>query len=224
MAIHDWPIAERPREKMKECGPTALSDAELLAVIIGSGTRGRSAVDVGRDILKKFGSIRQFLRADRRECLKQLGIGPVRLLTLQAALELARRHHLDHLRTGPALSTPNTTNAFLLAHLRDLPYEVFCCLHLDTRRRLLAFEELFRGTVDTANVHVREVARQVMVHNSSAIIFAHNHPSGSAEPSKADLGITQLLQCALKFLNVSVLDHIVVGDGVCVSMAERGCL
>jgi DNA repair protein RadC len=224
MAIHEWPIAERPREKMEERGPSALSDAELLAVIIGSGTRGRSAVDVGRDVLKEFGSIRQFLTADRRQCLKQLGIGPVRLLILQAALELARRHHLDHLRAGPALSTPNNASAFLLSHLRDLPYEIFCCLHLNSRRRLIAFEELFRGTVDGASVHVREVARQVMLHNSTEIIFAHNHPSGVAEPSDADLQITQRLREGLGLLNVRVLDHIVVGDGVCVSMADRGLL
>jgi DNA repair protein RadC len=224
MAIHEWPIGERPREKMQERGPSALSDAELLAVIIGSGTRGRSAVDVGRDVLKEFGSIRQFLTADRRQCLKQLGIGPVRLLMLQAALELARRHHLDHLRAGTALSTPESASAFLLSHLRDLPYEMFCCLHLDAQRRLIAFEELFRGTVDGASVHVREVARQVMLHNSAAIIFAPNHPSGVAEPSDADRQVTRRLREGLGFLNVHVLDHIVVGDGICVSMADRGFL
>jgi len=203
-------------------GPSALSDAELLAVIIGCGTRGRSAVDIGRDVLKQFGSLRQFLTADRRQCLKQLGIGPVRLIILQAALELARRHHLDLLRTGPTFLAPESANAFLLSQLRDLPYEVFCCLHLNTQRRLIAFEELFRGTIDSANVYVREVARQAMLHNSAAIIFAHNHPSGVAEPSPADIRITQQLRRGLGLLNVNVLDHIVVGDGVCVSMADLG--
>jgi DNA repair protein RadC len=224
MAIHEWPIGERPRERMHALGPSALSDAELLAVIIGSGTRGRSAVDVGRDILKEFGSIRQFMTADRRVCLGQLGIGPVRLLVLQAALELARRHHLDQLRIGPALSTPDSASVFLLSQLRDLPYEVFCCLHLDSQHRLIVFEELFRGTIDSASVHMREVARKVMLHNSAAIIFAHNHPSGVPEPSDADLRVTQRLRQGLTLLNVKVLDHIIVGDGKCVSLSERGLI
>jgi DNA repair protein RadC len=224
MAIHEWPVGERPREKMLERGPSALSDAELLAVIIGSGTQGRSAVDVGREVLKEFGSIREFLTADRKRCLSQLGIGPVRLLMLQAALELARRHHLDEIRRSPALSTPGSVGVYLLSRLRDLPYEVFCCLHLDNRHRFIAFEELFRGTLDGANVHAREVARQVMHHNSAAVIIAHNHPSGVAEPSEADLRITQRLRHSLGLINVRVLDHVVVGDGVCVSFAERGLL
>ena len=224
MAIHEWPIGQRPREKMQERGPVALSDAELLAVIIGSGTKGRSAVDVGRELLQEFGSIRSVLTADPKACLKQPGLGPVRLLILQAALELARRHHLDQLRSGPALSTPSSASTFLLAQLRDLRYEVFCCLHLDAQRRLITFEELFRGTVTAANVHIREVARQVMRHNSAAVIFAHNHPSGVTEPSGADLDTTRALIEALALFDVRVLDHIVVGDGACVSLAERGLI
>jgi DNA repair protein RadC len=224
MAIHEWPIGERPREKMQDRGPAALSDAELLAVIIGSGTKGRSAVDVGRQILMQFGSIRQFLTADRKQCLQQLGIGPVRLLMLQAALELARRHELHRLQTGPALSDPTAASIYLLSRLRDLPYELFCCLHLDNRHRLIAFEELFRGTIDCVEVHVREIARQVMIHNSASVIFAHNHTSGVAEPSTADVLTTRRLRQGLEYLKVKVLDHIVVGDGVCVSMSETGLI
>jgi DNA repair protein RadC len=164
MAIHEWPVGERPREKLLERGPAALSDAELLAVIIGSGPKGRSAVDVGRDLLSDFGSLRDLLNAERREWLKRLGVGPVRFAMLQAALELARRHQLDVLRSRPALIAPAATEAFLLAQLRDRPYEVFCCLHLDNRHRLIAFEELFRGTIDGASVHPREVVRQVLLH------------------------------------------------------------
>ena len=224
MAIHEWPVGERPREKMLERGANALSDAELLAIIIGSGSRGRSAVDVGRDLLVEFGSLRAFLVADRKRCLKQLGIGPVRFIMLQAALELARRHQLGVLRLGPALAAPEAARAYLLGQLRDRPYEVFCCLHLDVRQRLIAFEELFRGTIDGASVYAREVARQVVVHNSAGVIFAHNHPSGVAEPSQADELVTRQLRDALALLNVRVLDHIVVGDGRCVSFAERGLL
>ena len=185
---------ERPREKLLARGPEALSDAELIAVLLGSGIRGRSAVDLARALIARFGSIRELLRADRSECLGQLGIGPARYALLRAALELARRHHLDALRAGPAMASPAQTREFLLAQLRDRPYEVFCCLHLDSRHRLIAFEELFRGTLDGASVHPREVIRHVMAHNSAAVILAHNHPSGVAEPSRADELITQRLR------------------------------
>jgi len=140
MAIHEWPERERPRERFVQCGPAALSDAELLAIIIGSGARGRSAVDVGRALLKRFGSLRGLLTADRRQCLRQLGIGPVRFVMLQAALELARRHYLQPLTTGPSLVNPGEAQKYLLAQLRDRKYEVFCCLHIDARGRLIAFE------------------------------------------------------------------------------------
>jgi DNA repair protein RadC len=224
MTILEWPASERPRQKMQDQGPSALSDAELLAIIIGSGTKGQSAVDIGRRLLMKFGSIRSFLIADREECLKQLGIGPVRLVVLQAALELASRHYRDELQGGPALADPETANRYLVSRLRDLPYEVFCCLHLDMQHRLVAFEELFRGTLDSAHVYVREVARQVMVYNSASVIFAHNHPSGVPEPSGPDIELTQRLRNGLSYLDVQVLDHVVVGGRMCVSMAKRGLL
>lgn len=224
MAIHDWPARERPREKMLERGPGALSDAELLAVILGSGTKGLSAVDVGRNILKRFGSIRSFLTADPKDCLGQSGLGPVKLLTLQAALELARRHYLEVLRVGSSFESPDIAATFLLAHLRDRPYEVFCCIHLDKQRRFISFEELFRGTVDGATVHAREVVRQVIRYNSSAVIFAHNHPSGVAEPSHADEILTRSLKSALALVDVQVLDHFVVAGSGTTSFAERGLL
>jgi DNA repair protein RadC len=224
MAIREWPKAERPREKLLDRGSEALSDAELIAVLLGSGVRGSSAVDVARKLITRFGSIRELLRADRSECLSQLGLGPARYALLRAALELARRHHLDRLRVGPLVSSPESTREFLLAQLRDRPYEVFCCLHLDSRYRLITFEELFRGTVDGASVHPREVVRQAIAHNSAALIFAHNHPSGVAEPSHADELITQRLRDSLALVDVRVLDHIVVGDGSCISFAERGLL
>jgi len=224
MAIREWPKMERPREKLLARGPEALSDAELIAVLLGSGIRGSSAVDLARALIARFGSIRELLRADRGECLRQLGIGPARYALLRAALELARRHHLEALRVGPTMASPMHTREFLLAQLRDRPYEVFCCLHLDSRHRLIAFEELFRGTLDGASVHPREVVRHVMAHNSAALILAHNHPSGVAEASRADELITQRLREALALVDVRVLDHIIVGDGKCLSFAESGLL
>lgn len=224
MAIREWPKRERPREKLLERGSEALSDAELIAVLLGSGVRGSSAVDLARNLITRFGSIRELLSAERGECLSQLGLGPARYALLRAALELARRHHLDRLRAGPLVASPETTREFLLAQLRDRPYEVFCCMHLDSRYRLITFEELFRGTVDGASVHPREVVRQAMTHNSAALIFAHNHPSGVAEPSQADELITRRLRDSLALVDVRVLDHIVVGDGACISFAERGLL
>ncbi|MFO7275876.1 MAG: DNA repair protein RadC [Pseudomonadota bacterium] len=223
-SIRHWPRSERPREKLIERGAQALSDAELLAVLLGSGRRGMSAVELARELLVEFGSLRELLSADRARCLGQSGLGPARYSILQAALELARRHYRETLRVGPALTAPEATRAFLLAQLRDRPYEVFCCLHLDNRHRLIAFEELFRGTIDGASVHPREVVRQTLSHNSAAVIFAHNHPSGVAEPSQADELITHRLRDALALVDVRVLDHVIVGDGRCLSFAEQGLL
>lgn len=222
--IRQWPAQERPREKLLSRGAESLTDAELLAVFLGSGTPGRSAVEVARALLTEFRTLRELLSADRARCLAQSGLGPARYSVLQAALELAKRHYREHLRIGPALTAPDATRAFLLAQLRDRPYEVFCCLHLDNRHRLIAFEEMFRGTIDGASVHPREVVRQSLAHNSAAVILAHNHPSGVAEPSQADELITQRLKDALALVDVRVLDHVIVGDGRCLSFAEQGLL
>jgi len=224
MKIRNWPKNERPRERLLTQGPGVLSDAELLAIIIGSGQRGRSAVAMGHDLLHEFGSLRNFLTADRKRCLKQVGIGPARLAMLWAALELGRRLHLDVLRTGPGVHDTHATSVFLLTQLRDRPYEVFCCLYLDRRHRVIAFEELFRGTLDTANVHAREVVRQALTHNAASVIFAHNHPSGTAEPSQADRLVTRQLKESLALVSVKVLDHLIVGDSQCTSFSERGLL
>jgi len=222
--IRHWPAQERPREKLLSRGPESLTDAELLAVFLGSGTRGRSAVDVARALLTEFRTLRELLSADRARCLAQSGIGPARYSVLQAALELARRHYREHLRIGPALTAPDATRAFLLAQLRDRPYEVFCCLHLDNRHRLIAFDELFRGTIDGASVHPREVVKQALARNAAAVILAHNHPSGVAEPSQADELITQRLKESLALVDIRLLDHLVVGDVSVVSFAEKGML
>jgi DNA repair protein RadC len=224
MHIRDWPDAERPREKLLERGAHALSDAELLALLLGSGVKGRSAVELARCLISEFGSLRNLLNAEAARCLAQTGIGPARYAILNAAVELARRHFREALRVGPALAGPEATRNFLLAQLRDRPYEVFCCLYLDNRHRLIAFEELFRGTIDRAGVHPREVLRQTLAHNAAAVILAHNHPSGVLEPSQADELITRRLKEALALVDVRVLDHLIVADTGCLSFAERGLL
>jgi DNA repair protein RadC len=224
MTIRQWPRAERPREKLLERGAHALSDAELLALLLGSGMRGRSAVELARTLIAEFGSLRKLLSAEASRCLAQSGIGPARYAILKAAVELARRHFREALLVGPALAAPDTTRTFLLAQLRDRPYEVFCCLYLDNRHRLIAFEELFRGTIDRAGVHPREVLRQTLMHNAAAVILAHNHPSGVLEPSQADELITRRLKEALALVDVRVLDHFIVGDGQCYSFAEHGLM
>jgi len=224
MTIRDWPLAERPREKLLERGAHALSDAELLALLLGSGTRGRSAVELARTLIADFGSLRSLLAADGPQALARAGVGPARYAVMQAALELTRRHFREALRLGPAIAAPELTRTFLQAQLRDRPYEVFCCLYLDNRHRLIAFEELFRGTIDRAGVHPREVLRQTLLHNAAAVIFAHNHPSGVLEPSQADELITRRLKEALALMDVRVLDHFIIGDGQCYSFSEHGLL
>jgi DNA repair protein RadC len=208
-----------------ELGAQALSDAELLAVVFGTGTGGANALDMARDLLQQFaGSLRRLLTADAGVLLGQRGLGPARYATLMAALELARRHYRESLSAGPALNAPAATRQFLTAQLRDRPYEVFCCLHLDNRHRLIQFEEVFRGTIDGASVHPREVVRQALRYNAAALIFAHNHPSGVAEASQADELITRRLRDALSLVDIRVLDHLIVGDNNCLSFAERGLL
>ena len=224
MPITDWPVLERPREKLLAHGAQALSDAELLAIFIRTGTRGRTAVDVARDLLTKFGGLRELLAADRGTLCAAHGLGPAKFAQLQAAVEMARRHLGEELMRGAALASPRDTRAFLQAQLRDRHYEVFCCLYLDNRHRVIAFEEVFRGTIDGTAVYPREIVRAALAHNAAAVIFAHNHPSGVAEPSRADELLTQRLKDALGLVDIRTLDHLVIGDGVTVSLAERGLL
>ena len=224
MSIRDWPESERPREKLLKSGAQALSEAELIAIFLRTGTRGHSALDVARELLKQFGSLRALLTAPQASLCKAPGMGEVRYATLQAALELARRHYLEVMRSGPALLNPQATRDYLRVRLRDLPHEVFCCLYLDNRHRVIAFEELFRGTLDGASVHPREVVKHALAHNAAALILAHNHPSGVAEPSQADELITRRLKEALNLVEIRVLDHLIVGDSRCESFAERGLL
>ena len=222
MRIPDWPAHERPREKLLRLGPAALSDAELVAIWLRTGRRGQNAVELAWSLLAEFRSLRSLFSADPARLAGSPGIGPARRAELQAALEMARRQHLETLCAGPPLTSPRLAADYLLAQLRDRDHEVFCCLYLDNRHRLIGFEELFKGTIDGASVHPREVVKQALARRAAAVILAHNHPSGVAEPSRADEAITARLRDALALVDIRVIDHVIVGDGVCVSLAERG--
>ncbi|TFG80743.1 MAG: JAB domain-containing protein [Chromatiales bacterium] len=222
--IRDWPAGERPREKLLSKGPDMLSDAELLALFLRTGLRGKTAVDLARELLCAFGGLRGLLDADRAAFCAHAGLGPAKFAELQAVLEMARRHWQQHLQREDVLENPDTTRRFLGSRLRHLKYEVFACLFLDNRHRVIALEELFNGTIDGASVHPREVVRRVLHFNAAAVILAHNHPSGVAEPSRADVQLTRRLVDALALVDVRVLDHFIVGDGPGVSFAERGLI
>jgi DNA repair protein RadC len=224
MTIRDWPDDERPREKLLQRGGAALSDSELLAVFLGSGLRGQNAVDLGRDLLKQHGGLRALLEQPTAALMRVRGLGMARTARLLAALELATRHLAAQLDRGDALSDPTSAGAYFRAQLRRHPHEVFACLFLDTRHRVIAFEEMFRGGIDGAEVHPREVVRRCLSHNAAAVILGHNHPSGVCEASAADRAITRRLSDALALVDVRVLDHFIVGDGPPLSFAARGWL
>jgi len=224
MAISDWPEAERPREKLLRRGAASLSDAELLAIFLRTGTRGVSAVALARQLLNKFGGLRSLLNADREQFCQGLGLGDAKYSQLQAVLEMGRRHLQEALQRGEGLSSPQITRQYLLAQLRDRQQEQFVCLFLDNQHRVICVETLFTGTIDAASVYPREVLKRCLAHNCAAIILAHNHPSGVAEPSQADERITERLISALALVDIRVLDHFVVGDGELVSFAERGLI
>ena len=224
LGIKDWPASERPREKLLRGGPEALSDAELVALFVRSGTRGRTAVDLARGAIVAAGGLRGLLDLPRDDLYRLPGFGPARYVELQACLEIGRRHLATRLDRGEPLTSTIETARFLMAKLRHLPFEVFSCLFLDNRHRVIEFEELFRGTIDGTSVHAREVVRRALNHNAAAVIFAHNHPSGVAEPSQADRLLTDQLVNALSMIEVTVIDHFVVGDGDCASFVDLGLL
>jgi DNA repair protein RadC len=223
MAITDWPVEERPREKLLELGSEALSDAELLAIFLRTGIKGMTAVDLAGQLLEGFGGLRELLKAEEGLFCSHHGLGQAKYAQLQAVLEMSRRYLFETIQRGDVLSSPQETRQYLCNRLRDYHHEVFAALFLDQRHRVICFEELFTGTIDGASVYPREVVKKALQYNSAAIIFAHNHPSGVAEPSAADKHITQRLKDALALIDVRVLDHFVIGDEV-VSFAERGLI
>ena len=222
MSIRDWPAAERPREKLLEHGASSLSDAELLAIFLRTGVSGKSAVDLARHLLAEFGSLRALLEADLAGFCRQLGLGPAKFSQLQAVLEMSRRHLAERLRRDSALESPQAVRDYLKSLLRHELHEVFGCLFMDSKHRMLSFEVLFRGSIDSASVYPRQVVKRALAHNAAAVIFCHNHPSGVTEPSQADRTLTKRLSDALDLIEVRVLDHFIVGDGQPLSMVERG--
>jgi DNA repair protein RadC len=224
MPIKDWPETEQPREKLLANGPASLSDAEILAIFLRTGTRGKTAIDLARELLGRFDGLRSLLEADLSSFCQSKGLGMTKFVQLQAALELGKRYLESSLKREHALSNPKDTRDYLKARLRAYPHEVFACLFLDNRHRVICFEELFNGTIDGASVHPREVVKRALFHNAAAVILAHNHPSGVAEPSRADQSITQRLKEALSLVDIRILDHFVIGDSETVSFAERGLI
>ena len=222
MSIRDWPAAERPREKLLDLGAAALTDAELLAIFLRTGVVGQSAVDLARHLLLDFGSLRALLEADQASFSQRLGLGPAKFAQLQAVLEMGRRHLAEGLKRDSALESPQAVRDYLKARLRHEPHEVFACLFLDAKHRVLAFEVLFHGSIDSASVYPRQVVKRALAHNAAALILTHNHPSGVAEPSQADRQLTRRLTDALALVDVRVLDHFIVGDGEPLSMMEYG--
>jgi len=223
MAITDWAIEDRPREKLLIKGAEALSDAELLAIFLRTGIKGCSAVDLARNLLDDSGGLSKLLAANEDEFCQSKGVGQAKYVQLQAVVEMSRRFLNEKMQRGNALNNVDDVKNYLQSRLQNYPYEVFACLFLDNKHRVIEYEELFRGTIDAATVYPREIVRRALHHNSAAIVLAHNHPSGVAEPSVSDREITNKLKITLQSIDVRLLDHFVIGDEI-TSFAERGLL
>jgi len=224
MAISDWPADDRPREKLLAKGAGALSDAELVAIFLRTGVAGKSAVDLARDVVARFGSLSALCGADQKTFCEMRGLGEAKYVQLQAVLEMAQRALGEKLKQGVALTSPQAVRDYLRLRLHNRPHEVFIGVFLDAQNRVLATDDLFSGTLTQTSVYAREVVKRALYHNAAAVIFAHNHPSGVAEPSRSDELLTANLKRALALVEVKVLDHFVVGADSSLSFAERGLL
>ncbi len=224
MAITDWPVDDRPREKLLSKGAAMLSDAELVAIFLRTGVSGKSAVDLARDVVAQFGSLSALCGADQKTFCNIHGLGAAKFVQLQAVLEMAQRALGEKLKQGVALNSPQAVRDYLRLRLHHRPHEVFVGVFLDAQNRVLAVEDLFSGTLTQTSVYPREVVKRALHHNAAAVIFAHNHPSGVAEPSRADETLTATLKRALALVDVNVLDHFVIGADSTMSFAERGIL
>ena len=222
MPLQDWPTAQRPRERLLDEGAGRLSDAELLALCLRTGTARRSAIDLGHELIAHFGSLRALLAGGRADLGGVPGVGPAKWATLQAAVELTRRSLAEEIRSGDVLTRPEAVRQFLALWLRERPHEVFVVLFLDSQHRLIAAEEMFRGSLTQTAVYPREVARRALQLNAGAVILAHNHPSGLAQASTADRLLTDQLKACLATLDVRVLDHLIIAGNGSLSFAERG--
>jgi len=221
MAISDWPLAERPRERLLARGAQALSDAELLAVVLRTGVRGKSAVELGRELLARFKGISGLFGADLS---KVKGLGPAKRAQFAAAVELARRSIEEELKATSALTSPGAVRDYLKLALGSRQHEVFVCIWLDAQHRVIAYQEAFEGTLTQTSVYPREIVKAALARNAAAVIFAHNHPSGAAQPSQADELLTRNLREALALVEIKVLDHFIVAGSQAISFAERGLL
>jgi DNA repair protein RadC len=224
MAISDWPEDERPREKLLKLGADALTDAELLAIFLRVGVRGKSAVDLARDLLNDFRGLVGLLSARQSVFCQGKGLGMAKYVQLQAVLEMSRRYLRETLQESTIITSSQEARDYLALRLRGYQQEVFAALLLNNQHRVIHYEELFFGTIHGASVHPREIVRIMLHHNAAAVIFAHNHPSGVTEPSQADLQITKRLQKILEYIDIRVLDHCIIGAGECLSFSERGLL
>jgi DNA repair protein RadC len=224
MSMVHWPPAERPRERLLAQGPAALSDAELIALFLGSGIRGKSALDLARELLSRFGRVSRLLVAARGELVQVPGVGAARSARIAAVMELARRALGEEMKARDSLTSPAAVRGYLRLHMQDLGHETFFCVFLDAQNRVIRAEELFRGTLTQTSVYPREVVKHALGHNAAAVILAHNHPSGVAEPSLQDQSLTRTLAEALALVDIKVLDHFIVAPGACLSFAERGLL
>src|ERR1700693_893072 len=224
MRIADWPEYERPRERLLRHGSAALSESELLAIFLRTGMGGKNAVELGRDLLTRFGSLQRLFSATLEEVSAVRGLGPAKYVQLQAVVEIARRALSEELGERDAMSSPRAVREFLQLSLGGRPHEVFVALFLDSQNRMLGSEELFRGTLTQTSVYPREVVKTALRYNAAGVILAHNHPSGVAEPSRADALLTQTLKQALSLVEIKTLDHFIVAGTRTVSFAERGLL
>jgi len=224
VTLADWPAQERPRERLIALGARALSNTELLAICLRSGCRGKSALQLAGELLSRKQSLTGLFDCEWQDFSSQPGLGMDKYAVLQASMELCRRQMLETLQQQEVLSSSSSTRNYLRAYYRSYKHEVFSCMFLNNQHHIVKVEELFRGTIDGAVVYPREVVKRCLFHNAAAVIFAHNHPSGAAQPSQADIAITRKLQQALNTVEVRVLDHFVVGNPEVVSFAERGLL
>lgn len=224
MSITDWPAKERPREKLLSHGASVLSDAELLALFVRTGVRGKTALDISRELLLQFGGLRYIVAASLEQFTKSLGLGLAKYVQIQAAKELATRCLQENLEQRNTFENPQDVYEYLTHKLQSYPYEVFSCLFLDNAHRFIHFKELFHGSINEAAVYPRELIRQVYQHNAAAVILAHNHPSGITKPSEADKRITQEIKTILTAIDVRLLDHIIIGEGRMTSFASQGLL
>lgn len=224
MGITDWPVGERPREKLLQRGASSLSDAELLAIFLRTGVVAKSAVDLARELLLRFSTLSRLFAASETELCSIHGMGQAKYVQLQAIAEMARRALKEEMRAGDVLSSPRAVREYLQLSLQARQQEVFVAIFLDAQHRMVATEELFQGTLTQTSVYPREVIKRALFHNAAAMIFAHNHPSGVAEPSDSDRLLTEELKKSLALVDVRVLDHFIVAGAGCLSFAEKGML